>query len=100
MAICIYLASLHGVAEEGLDIVRRAFPMQRTAEAVTARTVRACAIVHVPDVLVDREYEHKETARAGGWRGCLGVPMIREGQVIGAIFVGAHHPVALPRQPG
>ena len=33
------------------------------------------------------EYETKGAARAAGFRACLGVPMIREGQVIGTIFV-------------
>src|SRR5262249_5730650 len=32
----------------------------------------------------------------GGWRGCLGVPMIREGQVIGAIFVARATPWRFP----
>ena len=83
----LHLTSLHGVAAERLDVVRRAFPMPRTTESVMARAIRTAAVVHVPDVLADPQYEHKETARAAGWRGCLGVPMVREGQVIGAIFV-------------
>jgi len=92
----IQLASLHGVAQEGVELVRRAFPMPRSAETVTARTVRTCVVVHVPDVLVDPKYEQKDTAKAGGYRGCLGVPMVREGQVIGAIFVARAQPGLFP----
>jgi hypothetical protein len=33
----IHLVSLHGVAEEGVEAVRRAFPMRRSDDTVTAR---------------------------------------------------------------
>jgi len=83
----IRLASFHGVAEKGVEAVRQAFPMRWSDETVTARAIRTCTIVHIPDVLADPRYQQKDAARAGGYRGCLGVPMVREGQVIGAIFV-------------
>ncbi|HYU53417.1 MAG TPA: GAF domain-containing protein, partial [Gemmatimonadaceae bacterium] len=83
----IHLASLHGVAEEGVEALRRAFPMHVGAETISARTIRSGAVVHVSDVLADPQYEQKDLARAGRWRGSLGVPMVREGKVIGAIFV-------------
>jgi len=88
----IHLASLHGVTEAGVEAVRGVFPMRRSNETVTARAVRAGAVVHVPDVLSDPEYENKDTARTSGYRGCLGVPMVREGQVIGVIFVARTEP--------
>jgi GAF domain-containing protein len=83
----IRLVSIHGVAVEGVEAVRRAFPMQYTDESLTARTIRTGTICHVPDVLSVANYAHKETARLGGYRGSLAVPMIRDGQVVGAIFV-------------
>src|SRR5215469_9799434 len=83
----IQLASLHGVAEEGVERVRQAFPMRLDAETISARAIRSAGVVHVLDVLVDPSYEQKGAARAGGYRGCLAVPMVREGQVIGSIFV-------------
>jgi GAF domain-containing protein len=88
----IQLISIHGVSEDGVAAVRNAFPMRRDHETITARTVRTAAVVHVPDVLVDPLYETKNAARAAGYRTCLGVPMIREGQVIGAIFVARKEP--------
>ncbi|TMG21413.1 MAG: GAF domain-containing protein, partial [Chloroflexi bacterium] len=83
----IQLVALHGVAESGVEAVRHAFPMRPDDETVTARAFRNCAVIHVPDVLADPSYQQKDAARAGGYRGCLGVPMVREGQVIGVIFV-------------
>ena len=88
----INLVSLHGVSQEGADAVRRVFPMRRSNETVTARTVHAGSVVHVSDVLDDLEYENKQTARTSGYRGCLGVPMLRDGHVIGVIFVARTHP--------
>jgi GAF domain-containing protein/anti-sigma regulatory factor (Ser/Thr protein kinase) len=88
----IQLMALHGVAQEGVEHVRRGFPMRSDAETVTARAVRNCAVIHVPDVFADPQYEQKEAARVGGYRGCLGVPMVREGQVIGVIFVARATP--------
>ena len=88
----IQLVALHGVAEEGVEAVRRAFPMRPDDETVTARAFRNCAVIHITDVLADPHYQQKDAARAGGYRGCLGVPMVREGQVIGVIFVARATP--------
>jgi PAS domain S-box-containing protein len=88
----IHLVSLHGVAKEGADIVRGAFPMRPSDETVTGRAFRNRAVVHIADVLADPAYAQKGAARAGGYRACLGVPMIREGQVIGVIFVARARP--------
>jgi two-component system NtrC family sensor kinase len=88
----IRLVSVNGVTEEGVEAVRRVYPMPRDAETVTARAIRTAAICEVPDVLDDSLYQNKDTARASGYRACLGVPMIREGSVIGAIFVARKQP--------
>src|SRR5262249_49994424 len=89
----IRLASINGVTKEGVEAVRNAFyPMRPDAETVTARTIRSGTVCHVADVLDDPLYTRKEAARAGGFRGSLGVPMIRDGQIIGAIFVARKQP--------
>jgi signal transduction histidine kinase/DNA-binding response OmpR family regulator/putative methionine-R-sulfoxide reductase with GAF domain len=88
----IQLVACHGVDEEGEQAVRRAFPMRSDSETVTARATRNGAVEHVADVLADPNYEQKYAARASGYRACLGVPMVREGQVIGVIFVGRRTP--------
>jgi GAF domain-containing protein len=89
----IRLASINGVTKEGVEAVRNAFyPMRPDAETVTARTIRSGTVCHVADVLDDPLYTRKDAARAGGFRGSLGVPMIRDGQVVGAIFVARKQP--------
>ena len=59
----IRLVSISGVTEEGVEAVRRVYPMRRDAETVTARTIRSAAICHIPDVLADGPYQTKD-ARA------------------------------------
>ena len=88
----IRLASIDGVTEDAVEAVRRAFPMRLDDETVTARAIRTGAVCHVSDVLGDPEYQNKEIAQVSGYRGCLGVPMVREGQVVGAIFVARRQP--------
>jgi signal transduction histidine kinase len=88
----IRLVGIHGVKKEALAAVRTALPMPQDNETVTARVIRTGAIVHIPDVLADSEYKNKELARTSGYRGCLCVPMVREGQVIGSIFAARSEP--------
>jgi GAF domain-containing protein len=88
----IRLASIHGMTEAGVEAARRAFPMRFTDETVTARAVRTRSVCHVADVLSDPQYQQKDTARVSGYRGCLGVPMVRDEQVVGAIFVARRQP--------
>ena len=88
----IRLVSINAATEEGVDAVRRVYPMRRDAETVIARTIRSADICHVPDVLAEALYQPKDAARVGGYRACLGVPMIRDGQVIGAILVARSQP--------
>ncbi len=88
----LQLAAVHGVTQQGVDAVRAVFPMETDAEALTARAFRSRAVVHEGDLLHDPLYALKETARAVGWRGGLSVPMLREGRVIGVIFVGRSRP--------
>ena len=87
----IRLASAHGLTEAGVEAVRRASPQRRTDETV-ARAIRTRSVCHVSDVLSDPQYQQKDTARISGYRGCLGVPMVRDEQVVGAIFVAKRQP--------
>src|SRR5215469_1091317 len=55
---------------------------------MTARTLLEKRIVHVADVATDPEYAQPEAQRLGAFRSVLGVPLIRDGVVIGAIVLG------------
>jgi PAS domain S-box-containing protein len=88
----IHLVALHGVTGPGAEVVRDAFPMRPDEETLSARAVRSRAVAHLADVLTDPLYAQKGAARASGYRASLAVPMIREDQVIGVIFVARTRP--------
>src|SRR5262252_6835890 len=92
MSVKDEMIDLIGISEAGASAMRQAYPMRMDARTVSAGAVRTAAIVHVSDVLADAPYEQRERARAAGFRGSLGVPMLREGQVIGVIFVARSEP--------
>ena len=88
----IHLASIHGVTKAGVEAVRGAMPMRLTDETVQARAIRTRSVCHIADMLSDPQYQRKDVARVSGFRGGLGVPMVRNEQVIGAIFVSRKQP--------
>jgi GAF domain-containing protein len=52
-----------------------------------ARAALERATVHIPDVLADPEYTWLEGQQAGRFRSVLGVPLLREGALIGVLLV-------------
>ena len=55
--------------------------------SILGRTILEKRVVHITDVLDDPEYELLDLQKAGGFRTALGVPMLRDGEPIGAIAV-------------
>ncbi len=55
--------------------------------SVTGRAALEARTIHVPDVLKDPDYTYGDAQRIGGYQAGLGVPLLREGDVIGVIFV-------------
>jgi two-component system NtrC family sensor kinase len=53
--------------------------------SVFGRTIVDGGTVHIPDVLADPEFTRWATQKALGFRAALGVPLVREGRVFGAV---------------
>ena len=68
----------------------RQAPMERGS--VTGRAALEARVVHVPDVLADPEYTWSEAQKIGGYRAALGAPLLRNGNVVGVIFVAKTKP--------
>ena len=84
----IELAAHHGLTDPaGIAAVERAFPRKPSLHGATDRAIMGRVVGHYPDVLEDRDYQFQDMARAAGYRSMLAVPMVREGQAVGAITV-------------
>ena len=88
----VHLVAVYGSSPEGVDAVRRAYPLHGGGASAAARSIRDRAITQIPDVLIDDEYGIPEAAVAGRFRAALAVPMLREGRAIGAIAIGRSEP--------
>src|SRR5262245_41428053 len=75
--------------EARFETFRRRFPMSPSREAIAARVILDCAVVHISDIANDPETPEasREVALAVGYRSILSVPMLRDGRPIGAISV-------------
>jgi GAF domain-containing protein/CheY-like chemotaxis protein len=91
----IELAALHNLSDrEGIEAVRKAFPRPLSRGGSTERAILTRAIAYIPDVREDPEYQHGGLAEAAGYCSSLSVPMLREGQPVGAITVAGAAPDA------
>ena len=63
----------------------REMPIDRGS--ITGRSALEARVLHVTDVLTDPEYTWNEAQRIGGHRAALGAPLLRDGKVVGVIFV-------------
>src|SRR6516225_11769551 len=59
------------------------YPGMPTRGSIFGRTVIERRTVHVPDVLQDPEFARADTQSLIGFRAALGVPLLREGNLIG-----------------
>ena len=84
-----YYATTYGYPPE-LDDYFKNVAHQPGQGSVFGRTILHRKTIHVPDVLADAEYTMAETAQKADLRTALGVPLLREGNPIGAIVVGRH----------
>jgi signal transduction histidine kinase len=82
----LHIVAAHGMPP-GFKEYMQANPLALDRGAVSARAALDRRVVMVPDVLADPEFAYHETQRRGGFRTALGVPLMREGAPIGAMFL-------------
>jgi GAF domain-containing protein len=82
----IHIAAHCGGVPEQTAALRRVFPIPPGRGSVTARAILTRAVVHVPDLAADPEHEYN-TLVTEGFHTVLSVPMLRNGDPIGAITV-------------
>jgi two-component system, NtrC family, sensor kinase len=87
----LHLVAHQHVGAEGVEAVTRRFPMRPSRATTSSRAILARAVVHVPDVLDDLDYD-QSVARGLQNRSTLAVPMLLDGEPIGSISVGRLEP--------
>ena len=81
-----YCAASYGFPADYIEYVKTiTFPPGRGS--VVGRIQLEGKPVQIPDVLADPEYTLREAQRLGGFRTHFGVPLLREGNLIGVILV-------------
>jgi signal transduction histidine kinase len=83
----VHLAALANFDARGVEAMRKAFPRRPSRGFAIGRAILTKAVVHIPSLADDPEYTTRDVAQASGFRSALGVPMVREGTVIGTIGV-------------
>src|SRR5262249_3338874 len=82
----LHMVAHHNYPAPALEFSLRTFPTPPTRRLFTGRAILERAVVHVPDVLHDEERPSvQQFAEVAGFRSALSVPMLRDGQPIGAI---------------
>ena len=96
----INFASCFGLSPEGLDVFRSIFPLALGDDTVSGRAILRRAIVEVTDVAVDAAYgaQAQRLARTAAYRSIVAVPLLHEGNPIGAIAVARANSGSFPER--
>jgi two-component system, NtrC family, sensor kinase len=67
-------------------------PLKVDRGSVVGRTVIDKQLIHISDVLADPNYTRLDAQKIAGYRAALGAPLLREGNVVGVIFLTRTRP--------
>ena len=88
----MHLSAHAAISAEGTDVVRGVYPRRPSRGFASGRAVLTRAIVQIPDVTADAEFELQQVARVTDFRSILVVPTLRDGLPIGTINVHKAEP--------
>jgi GAF domain-containing protein len=84
----LHFDASHNVGAPGyVELLKAKYPMRPDHSQVSGRVVLTKSIVRLEDALADPDYDQR-FPQSSGWRRMLGVPMLREGDLLGVIVVG------------
>ena len=92
----IHIAAFHNLDPTGAAAFHRAYPCPPSRSGSTQRAILTRSIVHIADTRDDPEYLYQDVADAADYRSVLSVPMVRDGEAIGAISVFRAAPRPFP----
>ena len=83
----------YGSSPEALAVTRLRYPRPVGMDSVPGMAILTRSVVHVPDIEEPSAGELvRQIGRALGFRSSVGVPMLREGEAVGAIIVNRREP--------
>jgi transcriptional regulator with GAF, ATPase, and Fis domain len=80
-----FVASSFSATEPEFWAILRQRTLVPGRDSLAGRVSLEGRVVHIEDIRADQDYAVPEAARAGGARTALGVPLLREGAVLGTI---------------
>jgi two-component system, NtrC family, sensor kinase len=93
-------ASCCGLSAEGLDAFHSILPMPASEDTAAGRAIARRAVVEIPDVEADPSYgaQGQGLAKAVNYRSIAAVPLLNEGNPIGAIAVARANAGSFPKR--
>jgi GAF domain-containing protein len=93
-------ASCYGLSAEGLEAFRRILPRPASEDTAAGRAIVRRAVVEIPDVEADPAYgaQGQGLAKAVTYRSIAAVPLLHEGNPIGAIAVARANAGSFPKR--
>lgn len=83
----LHFVASHNVVPGYVELLKDKYPMRPDASQVSGRVILTKSVIRLEDVLVDPAYDQRFPT-AMGWRRMLGMPMLRDGNLLGVIVVG------------
>lgn len=80
-------------ANEAIVEFNLAHPIAPSRATLVGRAALERRVVHIPDVDLDPEYNYPVARQLGGFRALVGVPMLREGEVVGVVSIWRDEPI-------
>ena len=77
----------HNLDQAGIDTVNQMFPLRPNTSSVVGRAILERNVVHIADVAAETNNPYAAIQQALGIRTALAVPMLRDGNPIGAVVL-------------
>jgi GAF domain-containing protein/anti-sigma regulatory factor (Ser/Thr protein kinase) len=84
----IHFAASYGLMPEAVEAIRSGYPLEPGRASVAARSILSRSVEEIQDIDADPEYQHVRAAKASGYRSNVAVPILKDGDPVGAIVMG------------
>jgi two-component system, NtrC family, sensor kinase len=94
----IHFVAEHGLSPADTEEIRSRYPIPPGRASAAARAVVTGAVAEIPDAQADTDYQHRDGAKAKGFRSLLAVPMLKDGHALGVIVIARTQTGRFPEQ--